>query len=182
MFIHGYFKREKLERNTDYQMTSRCDASSSEFSFRNSFAIRYSSFVIFSLLILVLATAMSQAQQVNVTGRWNIEIVFANGDHRSLHFDAQDEGKGFLELVDPRAKVWGAGTHFDAKWTPGEGNAVTVTGPVEFMLGNVGRDTGTLILKGKFEGADVINGDVEFAPRAGNRPSRHGTFKATRSK
>ena len=52
---------------------------------------------------------------------------------------------------------------------------------VEFMLGNVGRDAGTLMLKGKFESADLITGDVEFAPLVGDRPSKHGTFKATRA-
>jgi hypothetical protein len=97
-----------------------------------------------------------------------------------LHFDAQGEGKGSFEVVDPRAKVWGATTHFEAKWTPGEGNSVTFSGPVEFMLGNVGRDAGTLLFKGKFETASLIAGEVEFASLVGERPSKHGTFKATR--
>jgi len=52
---------------------------------------------------------------------------------------------------------------------------------VEFMLGNVGRDAGTLTFKGKFEDANLITGDVEFAPLIGERPSKHGSFKATRA-
>jgi hypothetical protein len=117
-----------------------------------------------------------------MTGRWNVDITFGDGNKRSLHFEAQGEGKGSFELVDPRAKAWGAGTHFEAKWTLNEGNSVTFTGPVEFMVGNVGRDAGTLMFKGKFEMPDSISGEVEFAPLVGDRPSKHGTFKATRSK
>lgn len=137
-----------------------------------------------SLIVMLIAgiccTAMAQAQSPNLIGRWNVEITFGDGNKRSLHFDAQGEGKGSFEVVDPRAKAWGAATHFEAKWTPGEGNSVTFSGPVEFMLGNVGRDVGTLVFKGKFEAASLITGEVEFASLAGERPSKHGTFKATR--
>jgi hypothetical protein len=152
----------------------------------HSFDIRDSTFVIFRAVIGMLiaqtcCTRLSQAQSMNLVGRWNIEIAFANGNRRALHFDVQGEGKGFFEVVDARAKVWGAGTHSEAKWTLNEGNSVTFTGPAEFMLGNVGRDAGTLMFKGKFENADLVTGEVEFAPRVGDRPSKHGTFKATRA-
>jgi hypothetical protein len=49
------------------------------------------------------------------------------------------------------------------------------------MLGNVGRDAGTLVFNGKFETSDLITGEVEFSPLVGERPSKHGTFKATRA-
>ena len=116
-----------------------------------------------------------------MTGTWNIEITFADGNKRSLRFEAQGEGKGFFELLDPRAKAWGAATHFDAKWTLNDGNSVTFSSPVEFMLGNVGRDAGTLVFKGKFDTPNLITGEVEFSPLVGDRPSKHGTFKATRA-
>jgi len=136
------------------------------------------------VLMLVAQTccvALSQAQSINVVGRWNVEITFANEQRRSLRFDAQGEGKGTFELLDPRAKVWGAATHFEAKWTLSDGNSVTFSGPVEFLIGNVGRDVGTLMFKGKFETPDLITGEVEFSPLVGERPSKHGTFKATRA-
>jgi hypothetical protein len=148
--------------------------------------IRHSCFVIFAVAILMLiaqmcSTALAQAQSPNMIGRWNVEINFAEGNKRSLRFDAQDGGKGTLLVLDPRLKVWGPGKPSEAKWTREDQNSVTFTGPVEFMLGNVGRDAGTLMFKGKFETADVISGEVEFAPLVGERPSKHGTFKATRS-
>jgi len=115
-------------------------------------------------------------------GRWNVEINFADGNKRSLRFDAQGDGKGTLLVLDPRLKVWGPGKPSEAKWIREDQNSVTFSGAVEFPLGNVGRDAGTLAFKGKFETADSITGEVEFAPLVGERPSKHGTFKAVRSK
>jgi len=124
---------------------------------------------------------MAQAESPAVIGGWNMQITFADGSQRALHFDAQDSGKGSFQVIDPRSKVWGAGKPSEAKWAREDQNSVTFTGPVEFMLGNVGRDAGTLTLKGKFESADLITGEVEFAPLVGERPSKHGTFKAARA-
>ncbi len=124
---------------------------------------------------------MAEAQSPTLIGRWNVEITFANEEHRTLRFEAQGAGKGIFELLDPRAKVWGAAKPSEAKWTRGEGNSVTFSGPVEFLIGNVGRDAGTLVCKGKLETPDLITGEVEFSPLVGERPSKHGTFKATRA-
>ena len=136
--------------------------------------------LILTLIAQMCSIAMAEAQSPNLIGRWNVEITFANEQRRSLRFDAQGAGKGSFELLDPRAKVWGAATHFEAKWTLSDGNSVTFSGPMEFMLGNVGRDAGTLVFNGKFETADLITGEVEFSPLIGERPSKHGTFKAAR--
>jgi hypothetical protein len=133
-----------------------------------------------TLIVNTCCSVMAQTQSPNLIGRWNVEITFATEEHRALRFEAQGEGKGTLQLLDPRAKVWGSATPSEAKWSRGEGKSVTFSGPVEFMLGNVGRDAGTLVFKGKFETPDSITGEVEFSPLVGDRPSKHGTFKATR--
>ena len=114
-------------------------------------------------------------------GRWNVEINFADGNKRSLRFDAQDYGKGTFLLLDPMLSRWGRAKPSEAKWTPGDQNSVTFSGAAEFPIGNVGRDAGTLMFKGKFETPDAITGEVEFAPLVGERPSKHGTFKAVRN-
>jgi hypothetical protein len=172
----------KLETMTIDQMSNDSDPVSSSFDIRASFVIRHSCFVIFSLLNLMVATAaMTRAENMNLIGKWNVEITFGEGSQRALHFEAQDAGKGTFQVVDPRLKVWGPGKSSEAKWTREDQNAVTFTGPVEFMLGNVGRDAGTLTFKGKFEGADLITGEVDFSPLVGDRPSKHGTFKASRA-
>jgi hypothetical protein len=134
-----------------------------------------------ALIAQVCFAFMAQAQTPPLIGRWNVQITLADGTQRALHFEANDAGKGTFQVVDPKLKAWGPGKPSEAKWSREDQNGVTFTGPAEFMLGNVGRDAVTLIFKGKFENADLITGQVEFAPLVGDRPSRHGTFKAIRS-
>jgi len=133
-------------------------------------------------MLIAQTVAVSQAQSPNLIGRWNIEITFPNDEHRSLRFEARSDGKATLAMADPHSAAWGAAQPSEAKWSRGEGNAVTFSGPVEFLLGNVGRDAGTLVCKGKFETSDLITGEVEFSPLVGERPSKHGSFKAIRNK
>jgi len=138
-----------------------------------------------ALILIVFAqicgAALSQAQSPNMIGSWKVNIAFANGDSRSLRFDAQGAGKGTFLLLDPKLNVWGPARPSEAKWTQGDGNSVTFSGAVEFPLGNVGRDPGTLVFKGKFETESLITGDVEFSPLVGDGPSKSGTFKAIRA-
>jgi len=126
-------------------------------------------------------SVVANAESPNMIGRWNVEITFANQEHRSVQFDAQGDEKGTLVAADPGSKVWGPAKPSQAKWSRGEANSVTFSGPVEFMLGNVGRDAGVLTCKGKFESSDLITGEVEFSPLVGDGPSKHGTFKAVRA-
>jgi len=172
----------KLERITNDQMTNDGDVAFLPFRLRGSFVIRHWRFVVVSAFILTLMTGIAQADSPNVIGKWNVEITFANAEHRSVRFEAQGGGKGTLELFDPKAKVWGGATSSGAKWSRVEGDAVTFSGPVEFLLGNVGRDAGTLVCKGKFETPDSIAGEAEFSPLVGDGPSKHGSFKAVRAK
>jgi hypothetical protein len=137
--------------------------------------------VILMLIFQTCCVALTQAQSPNMIGRWNVEFTFGNEDHRSLRFDAQGAGKGSFLLLDPRLKYWGPAKPSEAKWTQGEGNSVTFSGPVEFLIGNIGRDPGTLEFKGKFETDGSISGEVGFSSLLGERPSKHGTFKAVRA-
>ena len=143
--------------------------------------MRATSALIVILIAQMFGGALAQGQSSNMIGRWNVEINFADGNKRSLRFDVQADGKGTFLLVDPMLSRWGPAKPSEAKWTPGDQNSVTFSGAVEFPLGNVGRDAGTLMFKGKFETPDSISGEVEFAPLIGDRPSKHGTFKATRT-
>lgn len=129
----------------------------------------------------VCGAALAQPESPNMIGIWNIDVSFASGGQHSLRFDAQPNGKGTFLLMDPIAKAWAETKPSDAAWTRGEGNSLTFSGPMEFLIGNVGRDAGTLTFKGKFETPDLITGEVEFSPLVGERPSKHGTFKAVRA-
>jgi hypothetical protein len=137
------------------------------------------------VLILILITrsiTVSEAQSPNIIGTWNVEITFANDEHRSVRFDARADGKGSLVAADPRSRVWDGSKASEAQWSRGEENAIRFSGAVEFLIGNVGRDAGTLTCKGKFETADLITGEAEFSPLVGDGPSKLGTFKAVREK
>ena len=138
-------------------------------------------FIISSALIVTLMSDVISAEAPNLIGSWKVEISFPNGEQRYVRFDAQSEGKAVLIVADAKSKVWGNARPSEAKWSRAEENAITFSGPVEFMLGNVGRDAGTLTCRGKFETPDLITGDVEFSPLVGDGPSKHGTFKATRA-
>ena len=135
------------------------------------------------ILILIIQTvAMSETQSPNVIGIWNVEITFANNEHRAVRFEARADGKGSLAVADARSKVWDGSKSSDAQWNRADQNSITFSGPVEFLLGNVGRDAGTLTCQGKFETPDSITGEADFSPLVGERPSKLGTFKAIREK
>jgi hypothetical protein len=150
---------------------------------RASFVIRHSCFIISLMLIFqACCIASTQAQSLNLIGSWNVEITFANATRHSLRFDAQGAGKGTLLLLDPRSTFWEPAKGSEAKWSQGDQNVVTFSGAVEFPIGNVGRDPGTLVFKGKFDAEGSIAGEVEFSPLVGEGPSKSGTFKAIRAK
>ena len=144
-----------------------------------------------ALILIVFAqifgAGLSQAQSPNVIGSWKVEITFGNGESRSFRFEARESGKGFFLLLDPRLKFWGPAKPSEAKWTQSHDGSVTFSGPVEFPLGNVGRDAGTLVLKGKLGTEGSITGAAIFFrvdqdpkdPKAS--PSKSGRFKATRA-
>jgi hypothetical protein len=140
------------------------------------------------LILIVFAQIFGagslQAQSPNVIDSWKVEITFGNGESRSFRFEAGDSGKGSFLLLDPRLKTWGPARPSEAKWTQSHEGTVTFSGPVEFLLGNVGRDAGTLVLTGKLGTEGSIMGEAKFFPRDQDpkdaKPSKSGTFKATR--
>ena len=138
--------------------------------------------IILAMAVNAFSFVLAEAESPNMVGSWKVEITFANEQHRFLRFDAQSDGKGTLTVTDAQSKVWGGAKPSEAKWTRDEENSVTFSGPVEFLIGNVGRDAGTLTFKGKFETADLITGEAELSPLVGDGPSKLGTFKAVREK
>jgi hypothetical protein len=135
--------------------------------------------VLISFLITQSIT-VTEAQSPNLLGTWNVEITFGNNEHRSVRFEAGADGKGSLAVADPRSKVWDGSKPSKAQWSRDEENSITFSGPVEFLIGNIGRDAGTLMGKGKFQNPNLITGEVDFSPLVGERPSKQGNFKAVR--
>jgi len=144
-----------------------------------------------ALILIVLAQMLGvgsfQAQSPNVVGSWKVEINFGNSESRSFRFEAEKSGKGSFLLLDPRSKTWGPAGPSEAKWTQSHEGSVTFSGPVEFPLGNVGRDAGTLVLKGSLGTEGSITGEAKFFPLGQDPkdpkaiPSKSGRFNATRT-
>ena len=143
-----------------------------------------------TLIVMVLAQiigpGLSQSAALKVIGSWKVEIAFPNGESRSFQFEARESGKGSFLLLDPKLKVWGPARPSEAKWTQGEGDSVMFSGRVEFLLGNIGRDSGTLVLHGKIGNDGTITGEAKFfrgdedPPDPKATAAKSGTFKATR--
>src|SRR5215831_5973200 len=91
----------KLERMMNDQITKCRGAASSSFAchavIERRRVIPASSISCQSVLLMVIAqmccSTLAQAQTPNMTGAWNVEITFANEQHRFLRFDAQSDGK-----------------------------------------------------------------------------------------
>jgi len=137
------------------------------------------------MLTQLVGADLSQAQSPNVIGNWKVEISFSNGQNRSLRVEAQPSGKGsFLPLIPPQV---GSSERSTAQWTQPDHDSVTFSGPVQFPLGNVGVERGTLVLKGKFGADGAISGEASFfalnqdSPNPTGKPSKAGSFRATRA-
>ena len=115
--------------------------------------------------------AVAHAQSPNMIESWKVDITFTNGESRSLRFDAQGRQRLF-PVVRSTLEILGARQAFGGKVDSGRRNSVVFSGPVEFLIGNVGRDAGTLLFKGKFETDGSIRGEVEFSPLGGGQPSK----------
>jgi hypothetical protein len=134
----------------------------------------------------VAAICFSQKPASNVIGSWQIEVTFSNGQTRSCRFEARASGQGSLiVLVPPQI---GAAPREPAlgEWSQRNNDSVTFSGAVQFPVGNVGLERGTLVLEGKLGTDGSIAGEAKFFstdqdakdPQA--KPSKNGTFKATR--
>lgn len=127
----------------------------------------------------------AQPQSSNLVGRWKIDITFEDQSKRSLSLDAEDSGTGSL-LLEARSNWDEPAKPSQAKWTVGRDRRLTISGPVEFPIGNVGREPGILVFKGSFKSGSKITGDIGFYsmdqdpmdPKA--TPSKTGKFEATR--
>ena len=142
--------------------------------------------LILILFAQVIGIGLSQAQSPKVIGRWSVEVTFGSGASRLLRFEARDSGNGSFLLLDPSLKVWGPARPSEAKWTEGGDGFVIFSGALEFPVGNIGRDAGTLVLKGKFGTDGTLTGAALFFPLDQDpkdpkaAPSKNGRFKAIR--
>lgn len=137
------------------------------------------------LLSLFAGWGLSQAQAPgHITGSWKVEITFHDGGSRSLRFEAGAAGKGSFAPVVPRPNQTESAQPATAEWSEDGKGSVTFTGPVQFPLGNVGLERGTLVLKGRRRSDGSITGAAQFFPAdqdpGRTKPSKTGTFRTTK--
>jgi hypothetical protein len=129
----------------------------------------------------------ARPQSSDLVGRWKVDITFEDQSKRSLSFEAEDSGAGSL-LLEARSNWDEPAKPSQAKWTVGREKRVTILGPVEFPIGNVGREAGVLVFKGSFKSERIITGDVAFFPIDQDpmdpkaTPTKTGKFEATRAR
>jgi hypothetical protein len=127
----------------------------------------------------------ARPQSSDLVGRWKIDITFENQSKRSLSFNAEDSGTGSL-LMEARSNWDEPAKPSQAKWTAGREKRVMISAPVEFPIGNVGREAGVLVFKGAFKSESKIAGEIAFFPMDQDpmdpkaTPSKTGKFEATR--
>src|SRR4030095_7676127 len=92
----------------------------------------------------------ARPQSSDLVGLWEINNTFENQSQRLLRFYADDSGRGTW-LLEARSNGDQPAKPSQAKWTVGREKRVTILGPVEFPIGNVGRETGVLVFRGSFK-------------------------------
>lgn len=140
---------------------------------------------VFALLGFFALASVSPAGSADLVGSWKIEIRFSDGGSRSLRFDARDGGQGAFVPVIPRPnQTDSTEPAAAADWSEDGKGTLTFSGPIQFPLGNIGLERGTLVLNGRRGANGSITGTARLFPAEQGsgqpKPSRTGTFKASK--
>jgi len=141
-----------------------------------------------ALLLVVGAgqhPSLDGSQAPRLPGVWDIEFTLDGHPHR-LRFRAEAGGTGSFLLRDPRSDLVEAAEPSPASWRATASAQAAFRGRVEFPIGNVGREEGTLVFRGTFTAETRLAGEVAFfasnvdpdEPAAS--PAKKGPFTAAR--
>ena len=138
------------------------------------------SILFFLFVVLTLSSFRTSAmpQVPSATGRWQIDLSLNDGRQHSIRFDANADGTGTYLLLDSVSSLNPSPQPQKASWQPLD-NGLKVTGHMEFPIGNVGIDVGTLTLTGTFSDSNTLTGGASFANDA-TQTIKSGTFVAHR--
>jgi len=134
-----------------------------------------------------IRASCTNTQNFNLAGRWKVEFKLSGDKEHTLQFDAQPDGKGSILLLDPVSSLNSPAEPAKAQWEQDASDQPTFSGAISFPIGNVGRDVGILVFKGKFESANSISGKVSFfregqdVKNSATTPAKTSEFTAKRS-
>ncbi len=134
-----------------------------------------------------LRASCANTQNFNLVGRWKVEFKLSGDKEHTLQFDAQSDGKGSILLLDTVSSLNSPAEPAKAQWEQAALDQATFSGAIEFPIGNVGRDVGILVFKGKFDSANSISGKVSFfregqdVKNPATIPAKTSDFTAKRS-
>ncbi|HEY1583779.1 MAG TPA: hypothetical protein VGF73_11845 [Chthoniobacterales bacterium] len=137
-------------------------------------------------MLQILGPQICPADTPSIVGKWEVKITFGSGEMRTISFDAQASGKGSFLSEGPKPNAVAPTEPKGLEWTQANDESIIVSGPVQFPLGNVGLERGTLVLKGKFGADGSLAGEAAFFPEGQDpknskaAPSKSGRFTAAR--
>jgi len=138
------------------------------------------------LLVIAGQSSGGREQAPDLAGRWKVEFTFLATEKHELEFDAKASGAGTFLLLDARSNLLPPAEPAKATWKRVDSSQVTFSGEIEFPIGNVGRNPGILVFKGRFESQTSISGSAAFFAQGQNPndaksvPAKTGKFTAER--
>lgn len=143
-------------------------------------------FVILGVMVVGTASAHTQTSSaVSPVGRWQVKFTVIDTTQKSLVFTALEGGDGSFQLLDTGPDNKPVPNPHAAAWSLAKGN-LSISGEAELQTGACCRETGTLILKAKFNSNNSISGKLIFVTNIDEDESPYkyhataGTFTATR--
>ena len=145
--------------------------------------------ILFALLCLIgIGASSAHAQTSNAVspvGRWQVKFKLVDTVEKNLVFTAQEGGDGSFQLLDTSPDNKPVTNLHAAAWSLAKGS-LSISGEAELPIGTCCRETGTLILKAKFDSNNSISGKLIFVTNVDEDESPYkyhataGTFTATR--
>ena len=117
-------------------------------------------------------------QFAEVTGKWRVKFNLSGTGEKNLVFDAKAKGSGSFLLLDTGPDNKLVPDPLPAVWSLTTNGRVDFSGQVELPLGTCCRETGTLILKGKFASSKSISGKAIFIASTEDEENFNG-FRST---
>lgn len=129
---------------------------------------------------MVFLSPSASSQESTLAGRWQIDIVFPNSKEHRIQFDALGTGAGTFLLLDVVSNLNPPPTFNKATWKGETGAQFAFSGDVEFPMGNVAVDAGTLHFDGAMDTVDSISGAVTFTSKLTGQITKSGSFTGKR--